>query len=176
MNWRSILTLTTSALLCLAVGLSIGNAVAQQKQQVSWKASAENSKYTQQLNIDVGDVPNHIVRINEVHRTYPNNAPVINGLKLVEEWQRTIADYIDTNGSGTTYLVYLMENGDKFFARSALLVQNTSGKFTATQVGPITGGTGKFVGMRGILRITNNFDYKTGFSEGQVDMEYSIGK
>jgi hypothetical protein len=70
-------------------------------------------------------VPNHIVRINEIHRTYSNNAPVISGLKLVEEWDRTIADYIGTNGSGTTYIVYVMENGDRFFARAALLVQNT---------------------------------------------------
>src|ERR1700674_3504213 len=89
---------------------------------------------TQQLNIDVGDVLNHIVRINEIHRIYPNNAPVINGLKLVETWSRTIADYIDGNGSGTSYSVYLMENGDKFFDRTSLLVQNTSGKLTAANV------------------------------------------
>ena len=131
---------------------------------------------TQQLNIDVGDVLNHIVRINEIHRIYPNNAPVINGLKLVETWSRTIADYIDGNGSGTSYSVYLMENGDKFFDRTSLLVQNTSGKLTAANVGYITGGTGKFVGMQGIVRAFGNFDYKTGFNENQIEIEYSIGK
>ena len=82
MNRRSTLALTTTTLLCLAVALPSGDALAQQKQQASFTASAENSKYTQQLNVDVGDVPNHMVRIFDLHRTYPNNAPVINGLKL----------------------------------------------------------------------------------------------
>src|ERR1700676_2597053 len=63
MNRRSTLALTTTTLLCLAVALPAGDALAQQKQQASFTASAENSKYTQQLNVDVGDVPNHMVRI-----------------------------------------------------------------------------------------------------------------
>jgi hypothetical protein len=170
------LTLTTMALLCLAVALPAGNAVAQQKQQASFKASAENSKFGQQLNIDVGDVPNHIVRIFEVHRTYPNDAPVINGLKLVEEWDRGIADLIGGNGSSTQHCVYVMENGDRFFARTVNVVQTTSGKLNATVVGHITGGTGKLAGMQGVVRASTNFDPKTGFNEGQTDIEYSIGK
>jgi hypothetical protein len=71
MNRSTTLTRTSMALLCLAVALSAGNAVAQQRQHVSFKAPAENSKFTRQLNIEVGDVPNHIVRIFEVLTTYP---------------------------------------------------------------------------------------------------------
>ena len=118
MNRRTTLTLTTIALLSLAVALPAGNVVAQQKQQVSFKAPAENSKYTQQLIVHVGDVPNHIVRAFEIHFTYPNNAPVINGLKLVETWGRGISDYMDGNGSLTVYTVIVMENGDRFFCPS----------------------------------------------------------
>ena len=102
------LTLTTMALLFSAIALP---AVAQQKQQVSFKSPAANSKYVQQLNVDVGDAPNHILRIFEIHYTYPNNAPVINGLKLVEAWTRGTADYIDGNGPDPLYIVYVMENG-----------------------------------------------------------------
>ena len=64
---RMTVTLATMALLSLAIALPAGNAVAQQRQQVSFKVSSENSKYTQQLNVDVGDVPNHMVRIFDLH-------------------------------------------------------------------------------------------------------------
>jgi hypothetical protein len=170
------ITLTTMTLLCLAVAVPTGNAAAQQKQQVSYKVSAESSKYTQQLNIDAGDMPNHIVRVYEGSRTFPNNAPVINGLKLVEEWDRGIAELTEGNGTGTQVSVYVMENGDKFFDRRAVVAQSASGRITATQVGYITGGTGKFAGMQGVVRASVNFDLRTGFTETQIDIEYSLGK
>jgi hypothetical protein len=176
MNRRCTLTLIITALLGLAVALPARDAFAQQKQHVSYKSPAENNKYVQQLNVDVGDVPNHIVRIFDVRRTYPTDAPVINGLKLVEETNRGVADIADGYGNGTLYGVYVMENGDKFFARNAVVIQTASGKFTTTQVGHITGGTGKLSGMQGIVRASVNFDPKTGFSEGQTDIEYSIAK
>jgi hypothetical protein len=176
MNRRNTLTLTAIPLLFLAIALPAGNAVAQQKQQASFKASSENSKYTQQINVEVGDVPNHMVRIFDLHRTYPNNAPVINGLKLVEESARGIADLTDGYGTSTLYGVYVMENGDKFFARSSNVIQSGSGKLATTQVGYITGGTGKLAGMQGIVRASGNFDPKSGFSENQTDIDYSIGK
>jgi hypothetical protein len=176
MNRRTTLILTTMALLCLVVALPAGNAAAQQKQHISFKTPAENSKYVEQLNVDVGDAPNHILRIFEIHYAYPNNAPVINGLKLVEAWTRGTADYIDGNGPDPLYIVYVMENGDKFFARTDGVVQNASGKRTATQVGSITGGTGKFAAIHGIVRLVAIIDPQAGFNESQTDIEYSIGK
>jgi hypothetical protein len=165
-------TITVAALLCLAAG----NGIAQEKKHVSFKAPAENSKFTQQLIVDVGDVPDHIVRAFEIHFTYPNNAPVINGLKLAETWGRGITDYIDGNGSATVYVVIAMENGDRVFARVTGVTSKTSEKLAATQVGYITGGTGKLAEMRGIVRISSNFDYKTGFNESQFDIDYLIDK
>src|SRR5271163_1294508 len=89
MNRRTKLTLTTMALLCLAVALPAGDVLAQQPeyppqhreyqyQRVSFKPSAANSKYTQHYNIDVGDAAGHQVRVFEIHRTFPSNAPAIN--------------------------------------------------------------------------------------------------
>src|SRR6516164_10183611 len=99
MNRRTTTTtLMSMALLCLAVSLPAGSAVAQQKQQVSFKVPAENNKYGPQQNIQVGDVPNHIVRVFEVHYSFTANAPSINGLKLVEAWQRGLADVSDGAG------------------------------------------------------------------------------
>jgi hypothetical protein len=169
-------TIVTAALLCLAVALPGTNGLAQEKQHVSFKTPAENGKFTQQLIIDVGDAPEHIVRAFEIHFTYPNNAPVIDGLKLVETWGRGITDYIDGNGSATVYVVIALENGDRVFARVTGVTAKTSEKLAATQVGFITGGTGKLAGMQGVVRITANFDYKTGFNETQFDIDYSIAK
>jgi hypothetical protein len=152
------------------------HAVAQEKQHVSFKSTAENSKYTQQLNVDVGDVGNHIVRAFDLHRTYPANQPVIGGLKLAQEWNRGIADLTDGTGTSTLYGVYLMDNGDKFFTRTATVVESGSGKLTATQVGTISGGTGKLAGIRGTVKSITTFDPKSGFNENQTDMNYSIGK
>ena len=75
------LTLIKMALLCFAVALPAGDALAQQKQKISYKIGAENAKYTQQHAIDVGDGIGHEVRVYEIHRTFPSNAPAINGVK-----------------------------------------------------------------------------------------------
>src|ERR1700704_177045 len=106
---RRTLTLATIALLSFAVALPTGDVAAQQMQRVSFKTPAANSKYTQQHVLDVGDVAGHQVRIYELHRVFPTDAPVINGVKVVETWGRNISDYTDNNGPGITYTVYTME-------------------------------------------------------------------
>ena len=170
MNRRIHFALTTIALVTLPTSL----ATAQEKQHVSFKNPAENSKYTQQVNLSVPDAPNHIMRAYELHRTYPNNPPVIGGLKLSESSEQGIGDRRDGSGDGSSYVTYVMENGDKFFVRQSLVIQNISGKTVATVVGHIISGTGKFSEMHGMLRATATFDIKTGFNEAQTDIEYSM--
>jgi hypothetical protein len=165
-----------SVLLTIATLLVASSAVAQQKQQVTFTSPPENSKYTQQLTIDVGDMPNHVIRVFQIHYTFPNNPPVINGLKLAELWEHGIGDRIDGNGPLTSYGVYVMENGDKFFAKTIGVIQNTAGKLTNTNVGNLTGGTGKLAGIQGTIRQSGNFNYNTGFAEGHTELEYLISK
>jgi hypothetical protein len=164
-------------LMCAAVAIVIGNqAIAQEKHQVSFKSAAENIKLTQQLNIELKDVPNHIVRVYEGRTTFPDtDVPVINRLKVVEEWDSGTGDRIDGNGPDTGYSVFIMENGDKFFARYVGQVQNNSGNFTDTIFGPITGGTGKLLGIQGTVRAVANFNFG-GFNSRQTVVEYSIGE
>ena len=177
MKRSNILALITVTALGFAFALPATNAVAQQKQRVAYKVAPENSKYTQQHAIDVGDAPGHQVRVYELHRTFPGNAPVINGLKLTESWSRAVTDYINGNGSSTGYTVYVLENGDKFFSRTALVAQSDgSGKLTATSAGPITGGTGKVAGIQGMIRSLATAEPKTGFNEGQTEIEYWFAK
>jgi hypothetical protein len=160
----------------IAAGLVLAaiQAYAQQAQHVSYKTSAENTKYAQQLNVDAGDVANHIVRVFDLHRTHPSG-PTINGLKLVEEFARGTTDVIDNNGTSTVYGTYVMENGDKFFARMAQVNKNNDGRISATGVGPITGGTGKLANIHGFVQFVVSFDLKSGFNEGQTDIDYRIG-
>ena len=79
-----------SAMGCAAALMVCGapSAWAQEKQKISYRVSAENSKYTQRNTIDVGDEPGHQLTLFEIHRTFPSNAPVIIGVKLKETWTR----------------------------------------------------------------------------------------
>jgi hypothetical protein len=175
--WRiSASAPTAIALLCFTFAAPARDAAAQQQQRVSFKASSKDTHFTQQQNIEVGDVPRHIVRVFEVHRTYPDDPPIIDGQKLVEEWDRGVGNLIGGNGSSKIYSVYVMDNGEKFFARSAVIVQSGSGKLTSVSVGTITGGTGRFGGMRGFVRASSDNDLRSGLSSNQTDIEYSIGQ
>jgi len=178
MKRKATLALTTMALLGLAVVPPAGDVLAQEKQRLVFKVDAANTKYTQQHMIDVGDVPGHQVRLFEIHRSYPSNAPVINGTKIVESGARGITDYTNNNGAATTYAVYVLENGDKFFTRGSLVAVQSPGasKLTATTVGPITGGTGKLAGIQGISRTVTSADPKAGGNETQGEIEYWLAK
>jgi len=166
------LTLTTITLLTLTVALPVNDVIAQER--LVFKVSAENTKYIQQHTIDVGDVPGHQVRVFEIHRTYPSNAPVISGTKIVESWTRGISDYTNNNGEATTYGVYVLENGDKFFTRGSLVAVQSpeASDLTATAVGPITGGTGKLARINGMARTLTSANPATGINEIQVEIEY----
>jgi hypothetical protein len=173
---RSTVTLAMLTSLCLAA-LPIGDSAAQEKQRVSFKVSAPNTKYTQQHLIDVGDVPGHQVRVYEIYRSFPDNPPLINGVAIKEQWTRGVSDYTDNNGPGFTYTIYVLANGDKFFTRGALLAQSAgSGKLTANTVAYITNGTGKVAGIQGIVRTVASADPKAGVNEVQTEIEYTIGK
>jgi hypothetical protein len=90
--------LITVALVCLALP-----AFAQQaKQQVSFKLPSENIKFTVSQNVDIGDVPNHFVRLFETHGVVPDNALSINGLKIVETISRGVGDVIDGHGGSSS--------------------------------------------------------------------------
>jgi hypothetical protein len=167
-------TIAVAALLCQVPG----TVLAQEKQQVSFKVPADNSKFIVSQNVDVGDLPNHIVRLFHDRSVLPNNAATINGLKLTEFFILGTGDIADGNGSTTGYFVFGVENGDKFFARYTSVVQRNSGKITATTVGNITSGTGRLAGIHGVIRQVINIDPRPGVAPGDAEyaIEYSISK
>jgi len=172
----AVLALLISAVLTVS---GISETRAQEKHKISYKLLPEITKYTQQHVIDVGDVPGHQVRIYEIHRTYPRDLVTFAGVRAVEEWLRGYSDYIDTNGRSWAYGIYTLENGDKVFSRldgtsHTVVDPDGSKKSTHTGTWVLTGGTGKFRGIRGMLRATIIFDTKAGLNEGQVEGEYWI--
>jgi hypothetical protein len=165
----------------ISVGLilfRISEGWTQEKHKISSKWVAENSKYTQQHGIDVGEVPGHQVHIFEIQRTYPKDPPVFEEVVVKEAWFHGYSDYTDINGRTWGYGTYVLENGDKIFARFDGTTQTTmnpdgSKKTANTSVETLSGGTGKCREIRGILRNTVIPDLKVG-TAGQSEGEYWI--
>ena len=121
----------------------------------SGKILAQDTKYTQQHVIDVGDIPGPQVRILELHRTPSNAKPNCEGLKVMESWNRGYSDYVNTNGRSWGYSLISLDNGDKIFTQYSGTSQTTvntdgSKKSTYTGVYDLTGGSGKYRGVRGM--------------------------
>jgi hypothetical protein len=154
------------ALIAAALSLVIiPLASAQQRQQFLFTPPPGASKLEEQHIIDVGDVPGHQVRVYSVHYVYPQEAPVFDGVKVKEAWQRAMSDYTDLNGRANGYYIYAMDNGDKVFARWEGLTQTTINPdgSKASEVRSVTtliGGTGKFKGIRGTLHGGAQVDFK----------------
>ena len=153
----------------------------QERHKISFKSPAANTKYTQQHAIDVGDLPDHQIRVYELYRTFPANPPMFNGVKVVESWTRAMTDYINVNGRISGYTVWVLENGQKIFSELDGLSETTvnpdgSKRNLANIVLRFTGGTGNFVNIRGLLRQTSIFDSSAGLNEQQSEGEYWMEK
>ena len=67
-----------------------------------------------------------------------------------------MSDYVNANGKVHGYAAYTMENGDKIFLEFDGINQaNENGSANGSFVNTITGGTGKFKDLRGVLRSNN---------------------
>jgi hypothetical protein len=179
----------SNKMVCMC-GLSLGlmlsligssNAAAQEKCKVSEGPDVAKSTYTQQHALDIGDVPGHQIRIYEVHRAYPNDRPNCEGLKRTGSWDRGYSNYIDWNGSTTSFGVVVFENGDKVFTQNVGTSQTTidpdgTKNSTYTGVMTYTGGTGKYKGIHGLFRVSTKFDPEKKVNLPQIEGEYWLEK
>ena len=159
---------------CL-VGSGLG--WAQDKHKIHFVNLPKNTTFRKQFRLEAGDVPGHYVRIYEIHRRYPHDPPKFNGVSVTEQWDRGYSDYTDTNGRAWWYITYFLENGDKIYARTDGTTQTShsdSHTSISTFVGviTITGGTGEFKGIRGLLQSKIRFSPATGFNMGEHTGEY----
>ena len=160
----------------LALGTVLSSfAIAQESQHVSFSTPAENTKYTDKTaTFELGDVPNHILRVLEIERTYPTNAPVINGIKVKESWTRGAGERTDGVGPISQFVVFIMDNGDKIFTKMDGIAQTASRILTVSIAGRITSGTGRFASIRGLVAETARTDQKTGSNENSTEIEYAM--
>lgn len=169
-------------LMSCATTLAVTDGWAQDRKKYSSpKAGSATSKYTQTHIIEVGDVPNHQLRIFELHTVYTGEAPAFDGVKVKERVARAFSDYIDGSGTATGYAINILENGDKVFERLSIQAQTTvaadgSKKLGYRSVMTLTGGTGRFTGIRGTLLGGGGSDLKTGTSDAWTEGEYWIEK
>jgi hypothetical protein len=54
--------------------------------------------------------------------------------------------------------------------------KSETGKLLSLNAGTITGGTGAFAGLQGVVRSSTTADPKAGINEGQSEIEYWIAK
>lgn len=153
----------------------------QQLHKIVYERPADSTEYTQQMRINVGDVPGHQVRVYELKATYKDDSVNFLGVPVVEEWNRGFSDYTNTNGRHSGYCLFVMRNGDKIHCRlegTTHSASNTQGSQTVTYAGitTLTGGTGRFQGIRGTLRYSGFYDPIADRSGDKSEGEYWLGE
>lgn len=166
--------------LCISLA-AVADAVAQEKHKYFFKAPPGTTRYTETHLMDVGDVPGHQVRLAEVQTKFAGDAPTYDGVKVVSIRTVLVSDYTDGTGRAFSYGVQTLETGDKMFLRTEIMTHSSAGadgkrSMNYTSVATITGGTGRFKGIRGTLRSTGGTDLKTGTSGVQTEGEYWFEK
>jgi hypothetical protein len=170
----------------LASVFTVTAASAEERCKLSWESAAGTSKYIQQLNIDVRDMPGHQVGVFELHRSYPDAKANCEGYKFAESWHHGLRDVVDRNGRVWGHVVYILDNGYKIFAEISGTVQTEVGADgTARTIydgaGTWTGGTGRYASVRGIQREHLTVEYVPGGGEvrpssGSNNAEYWFDK
>jgi ABC-type nickel/cobalt efflux system permease component RcnA len=153
---------------------------AAQRTKIAFEVHEQNSKYTQQHTLDIGDMPGHTIRLFELHRTFPDDPPAFAGVAIKDYWSRGESESLGGNGPVFTYSVFNMANGDKIFGRFDGVAQATAGQSAdkRTVVGNLvlTGGTGKMRGIRGTLHVLTNVDLSKNLNDTRYEGEYWMEK
>ncbi|UCH47296.1 MAG: hypothetical protein JSU95_14565 [Betaproteobacteria bacterium] len=151
---------------------------AQQKYKID-VSPPQQSRYVKEHIIDAGDAPGHQLRIVEIEKTYTSNHPVVKGVKITDVRQWAFTNY--TNGIGPVifYETWSDGRGNTFFVEGTSETQSQitatgSRRGTSSGSGRITGGTGKFATIQGILAGHTEFDSdpKNGYNRNNTNIEY----
>jgi hypothetical protein len=168
------------ALLVLATISSPGTASAQQRYPIEVRSEwTLEGRYTKQHVIDVGDVPGHQLRILEIYRTYNEKSRfAVSGVKVKESFIWGFTDYITGIGTALAYGVWILEDGEKVFSErsgSSQTQPTGAGSYYGTYHGTlkITGGTGRYRGIRGTM--TEVVEFNTDLDRG-YNRQHGIGE
>ena len=172
--------LTSIALFASALALGATGALAQERFKYSFQNPPEIvSIYKAAHNIDVGDVAGHVLRLSALQLAYPaaGPAPTYSGVRVKESNTVLKSDLQDGNGAASGYTITTLVTGDKVFLETSLIVQTAPGELgrattRVTQTYVITGGTGKFKNVRGVLRSSSVTDFQTATRGAVTEGEY----
>ncbi len=162
----------------LAVFVLPGISQAQQIQRVD-VSPPQSSRYVKEHIIDAGDAPGHQLRIVEIEKSYSENHPVVGGIKITQVRQWAFTNY--TNGVGPViyFETWSDEKGNRFYVEGTAetesqLTATGSKRGTSGGSGRITGGTGKFATIQGILAGRTEFDSDpiNGYNRNKGRIEY----
>lgn len=162
-----------------ALGLA-GPADAQQKRPLEIPAAGMSSRYTQQLALDVDDATGHQIRVQETHRTFAvDHQPVIDGERIVESWIRGFSNYTAGIGPAWGYATWITDQGNRINleyagASESRMTDTGSRRGSYHGTARLTGGTGRFAQVRGVLVDVTEFDTdpKNGYNRGTSRGEY----
>ena len=139
-----------AACLIGATTFCVTNQVCAQQKYKTQGSPTSRAQYLQEHAIEVGDVPDHRVRVFEIRYDYPQHDYALGGVVVKELFSRCMSDYINLSGAFSCYQVYSLEDGNRVSSRSTGTSQNDgAGGLTLISVENFTGGTGKFKGIRG---------------------------
>ena len=114
-----------------------------------------DEKYTVTANEHI----NHELNLYSTTRLF-DDVITCEGVPIVKENRRGYYDTIDGHGFATTYSIYELANGDQIFATTHTSVaRDCYGNSNADGSITITGGTGRYVGIRGYGTIKRNFNF-----------------
>jgi hypothetical protein len=173
-------TATRSVLLGIAGALVLAaapGARAQQKQTVTYKVSAADTRIVERHRFDVGDAPGHSLVQYKLHRVFGEDAPRVKGKRVEDIWTWGQGDFLDNYGTSQNYSLFMLENGDTFFVKSTAVGKpDATGRLATSSVGQVTGGTGKLAGMQGVFRSQGITERKTGYNETSAELIYWFAK
>jgi len=159
-TFMRVTALCYTSVLCLSGPI---DALSQDRQLLSYDAAAAETKYAANYRVTVGDVPDHILRVFDLRRVFTRRPPVFQGVTANEMWERGCADTVDQNGSESSYVIYLLADGNKVFGRYAGAITSFrwpdgSRHFDMQGLITLSGGTGPFARMRGTIRVRASLD------------------
>lgn len=153
---------------------------AQQRYPIESQSDWYTSQYTKQHIIEANDIAGHQIRIFELHRVSNEQTRMaVSGTKVRESWVWGYSDSIAGVGKNWGYGTWTLEDGNRISFEYAGTSQSQIAE-TGARVGTyhgtarITGGTGKFKGVRGILSdvVEFNTDPAGGYNRASSKGEY----
>jgi hypothetical protein len=160
--------------------IAFGSALAQQRYPVESRSEWHTGRYTQQHIIEAHDIAGHQIRIFELHRASNESSRMaFRGTKVKESRVWGYSDAFGGVGRNWGYGTWMLEDGNRInFEYSGTSQSQPTGNGgrigTYDGVARITGGTGPFGGIRGMLVdvVEFNTDSSSGYNRATSKGEY----